>query len=144
MTAPPDLTQRSLYTYWCKERLRFSDTDMVGHVNNVAFAAIIESGRVEFARSFLFDARPPELLVVARRIEIDYRAELNWPATLDVGSCLLRIGRTSYAIATAVFNGELCAATAITTLVMIDRAQRRPAPIPDMLRAHMEAKLVQG
>ena len=35
----PDLTSRATYAYWYQEKLRFSDTDMIGHVNNVAFAA---------------------------------------------------------------------------------------------------------
>ena len=48
-----DLTNRASFAYWHREKLRFSDTDMIGHVNNVAFAALFESGRVAFTRAGL-------------------------------------------------------------------------------------------
>jgi hypothetical protein len=86
MSDDPDLTDRGAYQFWSREKLRFSDTDMIGHVNNVAFAALIESGRVGFTRSGVIDGLPRGLLVVMRRIELDYRAELHWPADIDVGS----------------------------------------------------------
>ena len=136
-----DLTDRSIYQHWYQEKLRFSDTDMIGHVNNVAFAALIESGRVNFTRSGVIENMPRDVLVVMRRIELDYRAELHWPAEIDLGSRLLRIGRSSFQIGNGVFHGTLCAATSITTLVVIDRKARRAAPIPDAVRAGMERYL---
>jgi acyl-CoA thioester hydrolase len=134
VTDGPDLADRGTYGYWYQEKLRFCDTDMIGHVNNVAFAALIESGRVNFTRSGPLPALPDHLLIVMRRIELDYRAELYWPAAIDIGSKLLRIGRTSLAIGNGVFKGDLCAATSVTTLVIIDRIARRPAAIPDDVR----------
>ncbi len=141
MSDGTDLTDRSIYQHWYQEKLRFSDTDMIGHVNNVAFAALIESGRVNFTRSGVIENMPRDVLVVMRRIELDYRAELHWPAEIDLGSRLLRIGRSSFQIGNGVFHGTLCAATSITTLVVIDRKARRAAPIPDGVRAGMERYL---
>jgi len=141
MSDDPDLTDRGAYQFWSREKLRFSDTDMIGHVNNVAFAALIESGRVGFTRSGVIDGLPRGLLVVMRRIELDYRAELHWPADIDVGSRLWRIGGTSFAIANGVFHDALCAATSITTLVVIDRVTRRPVLIPDDVRARLNKAL---
>ncbi len=138
MTDAPDLTDRASFDFWYQEKLRFSDTDMIGHVNNVAFAALIESGRVAFTHSGVIQGMPHDRLVVMRRIELDYRAELHWPAEIDLGSRLLHIGRTSLAIGTGVFHGDLCAATAVTTLVMIDRQTRRPSPIPSAVRLIMQ------
>ena len=136
-----DLTDRELFQHWYQEKLRFSDTDMIGHVNNVAFAALFESGRVNFTRSGVIENMPDSVLVVMRRLELDYRAELHWPAEVAIGSRLLRIGRSSFAIGNGLFHGDSCAATAVTTLVVIDRQTRRSAPIPDLVRAGMEAHL---
>ena len=141
MTAEPDLTDRATFQYWYQEKLRFSDTDMIGHINNVAFAAVIESGRVNYTRSGVIQNLPDDVLVVMRRIELDYRAELHWPAEVDVGSVLLRIGRTSITIGNAVFDGGLCAATAVTTLVVIGRDSRKPVPIAEAVRVGMQAFL---
>jgi acyl-CoA thioester hydrolase len=137
VTELPDLTNRDTYQYWYQEKLRFSDTDMIGHVNNVAFAALIESGRVNFTRSGVITNMPDDLLVVMRRIELDYRAELHWPAEIDLGSRLLRIGTSSFQIGNGVFHDTLCAATSVTTLVVINRHTRKSAPIPDQVRGGM-------
>jgi acyl-CoA thioester hydrolase len=139
--SPIDMTLRENYAYWHVEKIRFSDTDMIGHVNNVAFAAFIESGRVAFTHSGAIAGMPSGLLIVMARIELDYRAELHWPGNIDVGSRLLRIGRSSFAIANGVFNGQICAATSVTTLVVIDRVTRKSAPIPDAVRASMATHL---
>lgn len=138
MSDATDLTDRAMFDYWYQEKLRFSDTDMIGHVNNVAFAALFESGRVNYTRSGVIQNMPDSMLVVMRRLELDYRAELHWPAEVDIGSRLLRIGRSSFAIGNGLFNGDSCAATAVTTLVVIDRHTRRAAPIPDVVRAGMQ------
>jgi acyl-CoA thioester hydrolase len=138
---PIDMTVRSSYAYWHTEKIRFSDTDMIGHVNNVAFAAFIESGRVAFTHSGVIAGMPRELLLVMARIELDYRAELHWPADIDVGSRLLRIGRSSLAIGNGVFKAQTCAATSVTTLVVIDRVTRKSTPIPQAMRASLSAHL---
>jgi acyl-CoA thioester hydrolase len=143
LTDDIDLTDRDTFQSWYREKLRFSDTDMIGHVNNVAFAALIESGRVNFTHNGVITGMPPGLLVVMRHISLDYRAELHWPADIDVGSRLLRIGSSSFAIGNGVFDGDLCAATSVTTLVVIDRETRRPAAIPDAVRAGLEAYLLE-
>lgn len=141
MSGEIDLTDRASFQYWYEEKLRFSDTDMIGHINNVAFAALIESGRVHFTRSGVIENMPRDVLVVMRRIELDYRAELHWPGNVDVGSRLLRLGQSSFQIGTGVFSQQMCAATSVTTLVVIGRESRRSVPIPDVVRAGMEGYL---
>ena len=134
MTAQTDLTRRGDYAYFETEKIRFSDTDMIGHVNNVAFAALLESGRTAFAHAYLFPHVPPQFVVVMARIEIDYRRELHWPGTVDVASRLVSIGRSSYLVGQGLFRGETCITTGLTTLVMIDRQTRKSAPLPESYR----------
>jgi len=141
---PAGMMSRDAYSFWHAEKIRFSDTDMIGHVNNVAFAAFIESGRVAFVHSGVIRGMPAGLLLVMARIEIDYRAELHWPGDIDIGSRLLRIGTTSFAVGSGVFRGTLCAATAVTTLVVIDRATRQSTAIPEAVRAQMQTYLDVG
>jgi len=138
MSDAVDLTNKASFPFWYEEKLRFSDIDMLGHVNNVAYAALIESGRIAFFREGLGAPLPPGALTVMVRIEIDYRAELHYPATVHIGSTLMRIGRTSLVIGSSVFRGDLCAATSVTTLVLIDSKTRRPVAIPDEARAVLE------
>jgi len=144
MSAAIDLTDRSAFQHWYREKLRFSDTDLIGHVNNVAFAALIEGGRINFTRSGPFADLPRDVLVVMRRIELDYRAELHWPADIDIGSRLLRIGGSSVTIGNGVFHNDRCAATSVTVLVMIDRQTRKPVQIPEAMRRTMAGYIAPG
>jgi acyl-CoA thioester hydrolase len=136
-----DLTTRAAYSYFETEKIRFSDTDMIGHVNNVAFAALLESGRTAFAHAQLFPHMPAAFVVVMARIEIDYRRELHWPGTVDVASRLVSVGRSSYAIGQGIFRGDTCITTGLTTLVMIDRQSRKSTPLPDDYRAVLQGLL---
>jgi acyl-CoA thioester hydrolase len=136
-----DLTQRAAYTYFEVEKIRFSDTDMIGHVNNVAFAALLESGRTAFAHELLFPHVPRGVLVVMARVEIDYRRELHWPAAVDIGSRVVAIGRTSYVIGQGIFLQDKCVVTGRTTLVMIDRESRKPVPLPEIYRGVVQSLL---
>ena len=134
----PDLTDAGTYDHWVIEQVRFSDTDLVGHVNNVAIAAYVESGRVAYAGSLLAAAEQRTGLTL-RRVEIDYRSELHYPARLDVGSCLLAIGRTSLTVGTGVFTDGRCAATARAVLVAV--GPDGPVPLTDDIRRVLEPRL---
>jgi acyl-CoA thioester hydrolase len=77
------------------------------------------------------------------RVEIDYRRELHWPSVVDIGTRLISVGRSSYAMGQGIFRGDLCVTTGRTTLVMIDRSTRRPAELPASYRAVLEGLLAE-
>jgi acyl-CoA thioester hydrolase len=135
MDETPGLTNRATYRFWHKENLRFSDTDMIGHVNNVAFAALLESGRTAYTHGGDFPRFPAAGQVVMARVEIDYRMELHWPNTVDIGTRLLRVGNSSFVLGQGIFRGEDCVTTGRTVLVLIDKATRRSLPLPEDYRA---------
>lgn len=134
----PDLTDAAAYDHWVDERVRFSDTDLVGHVNNVAIAAFVESGRVAFAGGLLAAVGGGYGLTL-RRVEIDYLRELHYPASLQVGSRLLAVGRTSLTVGSGVFDGDRCVATGRGVLVAV--ADNGPVPLGDEARRHLHGHL---
>jgi len=144
MTREFNLTERVTFSYFETEKIRFSDTDMVGHVNNVAFAALLESGRTAFGHAHLMPHQPATAAVVMARVEIDYRRELHWPAAVDIGTRVVGIGRSSYAMGQGIFVGERCIATGRTTLVMIDRETRHAMAMPNSYRVVLETLMGVG
>jgi acyl-CoA thioester hydrolase len=144
MTKNTSIAQRHSYVYAKTETLRVSDTDLIGHINNVAFVALCETGR----SYFLFDSGIAQLMggahLVVARIEIDYRRELHWPASVDVTTAVEHIGRTSFTLANAIFDGDLCAATARTVLVMIGKEERRPLALHADFRALLETHMLSS
>lgn len=141
MTPGPDLARRGTYGFFYRENLRFSDTDMVGHINNVAFAALLESGRSMYTHRADYPPQEHRVQIVMARVEIDYRMEVHWPGQVDVGTRALSLGRTSYVLGQGIFRGEECVTLGRTVLVCIDRQTRRPMPVPDSLRAWLEREI---
>jgi len=134
--ASPDPTRRATYRIWGTETVRFSDTDAIGHVNNTSFAAYLETGRTTFGRAcgLPIGSQQSGQHFVLARVEIDYRVEVHWPSVLDLGSALVRLGRSSMTLIQGIFIGDLCVATGREVTVMVDRATGRPVPLPEPLR----------
>lgn len=136
------LTQRSTFAHWACEHVRFSDTDMLGHVNNGALTTYCETGRTQCVLRYLMQDGIEGKVFVMARLEIDFRQELHWPAQVDIGTGILTIGRSSFQVGQGLFVADACVASAISTLVVIDSAARRPLPIDDALRARMSELLI--
>lgn len=139
----PPATERAAYPIWTSDTLRYGDTDRQGHVNNAVFATFCESGRVSFLYDEKLDLRGPGANFVIVRLELDFRAELFYPGTVDIGTRVLSVGRSSFRLGQGVFKGELCAATAECIMVLVDDATRRSKPLTPQLRAWLEARAVR-
>jgi acyl-CoA thioester hydrolase len=120
------------------DKLRYGDTDRQGHVNNAVFATFMETGRVEL----IYNAQDPLLdegySFVLAKLDIDYVAEILWPGTVEIGTRVTRVGRSSVAMQQAVFQaGRLCA-SAETVVVQFDQATRKSHAFSDQQRAKLE------
>jgi acyl-CoA thioester hydrolase len=133
-TKSPELADRRVFPAWQQERIRFGDTDALGHVNNAVFVTLSETGRVHFLRDPAMPAAEPQALWVIARIVLDFRAELHWPEVVEIGTGVLRVGRSSVTLGQGMFRGTDCVATAENVLVLIDAETRRPVTLPEPLR----------
>ena len=125
------------------ENVRFADLDRPGHVNNAVYPTYFETGRV--ARiyhpelGFQVDGRT----TVLARIEIDFLKELHWPGTIEIGTGIAEIRRSSYVFSQAIFSEGDCAARARSTMVLIDRATRKAQPLPPDLIERLNRVLLK-
>jgi len=131
----PQLKQRAAYGHWIHEHVRWSDTDMAGHANNLAFAAFAETGRAILLRRFMAPDADPRALLVLAEFRIKYLSEAYWPSDVDVGTGVSTIGTRSCRMVQGLFIGEQCIAVAESVLVMIDETTRRSADIPPAVRS---------
>jgi acyl-CoA thioester hydrolase len=126
MTEP---TIQASYAIWASETIRYGDLDRQGHVNNAVFATLLESGRVAFLCN---DERPitePGTQFVIARLVLDFKAELFWPGTAEIGTRVAKIGRSSVTLEQAIFQNGVCAAVADTVIVSMDQKTRRSSPL---------------
>jgi acyl-CoA thioester hydrolase len=118
--------------------IRFGDLDPQSHVNNAVFSTYFETGRVILLRDPKYGLTVPGATFVLARVEIDFRKELRWPGTIEIGTAIAEIGRRSFTYAQAIFHEGTCAATGRTTMVLIDQSTRRPRALPDDVVARMK------
>lgn len=115
--APPTLDAFPLRS---QDKLRYADTDRQGHVNNAVFATFLETGRVEV----LYDPERPladdGASFVIARLALDFRAEITWPGTVDIGTRVGRVGRSSITLDQGLFQDGRLVATAETVIVHVD------------------------
>ena len=125
-------------THVTTHRLRFNDTDKLGHVNNAVFAVMLEQGRSELmveaglpiGTPTANDATPgPDQAVVIVRMELDFLAEMTWPGDVRIETEVARLGNRSFQMRQRLIFGQTLAGQALTVLVVMDRAARRAVPI---------------
>jgi len=139
--ALPPSTGRASYKIWTYDKLRYNDTDRQGHVNNAVFATFFETGRVAFLYDDKLNLTATGCNFVVARLAIDFRAELYIPGTVDIGTRVLSIGRSSFVVGQGVFKEECCVATAKSVGVQMNDETRRSQPlIPEMI-AWLEERL---
>ena len=115
------------------EKVRYSDTDRQGHVNNVAFMGFLEAGRVAMLFEQGTELRPAGGEFVLARTTVDFLAELKWPGEITVASRIEHIGRSSMRIRQALFQNEHPAAVAESVMVMIDQESGQSMALPSVV-----------
>ena len=134
MTPLLKLTDFPARTY---DKLRYGDTDRQDHVNNAVFTTLFETGRLTLMEANRRLLEPGFTFVVAR-LCADYRAEIFWPGTVEIGTGVKSVGNSSITFIQALFQGEKCVATAESVVVQVDAKEHRPAPIGEKMRGLLE------
>lgn len=122
-------------------KIRYSDADRQGHVNNAVFVTLMEFGRAEA----LLDPEAPVIeggvSFVVARLELDYRAEMHWPGEVLIGTRVLSIGRSSFRLEHALYQDGACTALGVVVCVLMDNTTRRSTPLPTSTVAWLESKM---
>jgi acyl-CoA thioester hydrolase len=118
--------------------MRWSDMDAYGHVNNTAYLAYLEQARV----SMFFDRYDSSFAggTVVKHHEITYlRPVVYHPEPLRLELWVDQVRAASFRVLYDVFDGDMLAAKASTTLVTFDFATDRPRRITHDERAVLAA-----
>lgn len=140
-----DLTSRATFPVWTADTVRYSDLDPNAHVNNGAINAFFEDGRVRFRQSRLGD---PAVYVLSGfvlvRFAVEYHAPLKFPADVDIGTVVTRIGNTSYTLGQGLFHAERTIATAEVVTVRVDTKTGKPVALGSELEACLRSAVEPG
>ncbi len=130
--------------YVTTQRLRFCDTDAVGHVNNAVYAVMCEAGRAELAlRCGLLTPEQGRVVVIAR-LELDFLREMAWPGEIRIETEVARIGNKSFDLRQRLWQEATLVARAHSVLAVLDGRSRRAVPIAEEWRAALAPYAVAG
>jgi len=135
-----DLTNRHVYKTWTQDMVRYRDLDPNGHVNNGAINQYFEDGRVYLREERMADLGGNILRGFSiKKFTATYHGALSYPATIDVGSVVSRIGNSSFVLGQGVFDNKRCIATAEVISVFFDYKTGNSKPLPNAVRKALES-----
>jgi acyl-CoA thioester hydrolase len=126
--------RRPPFKFSATTRVWFSDTDAQGIVYYGRYMPYFDHARTEYHRHL--DGRVAEGEFVMRASNVEYHAPARFDDLIETFVRVTRIGRTSttYECAAYRLEDDVLMVTAAQTLVLVDREQRKPLPIPDDYR----------
>jgi acyl-CoA thioester hydrolase len=124
------LSDRENYSIWNIDRLRSTDIDYQGHVNNTIFPVFFTSGRHDFLQVRLRPHVAPDDMYALVKITIEYLKEMRHPGDVEIGTRVRAVSRSSFSLGQALFNNNQCVAVAESIVVLLDPVTRRAKPWP--------------
>jgi len=129
------------FKFSARTRVGFSDTDAQGVVYYGRYNPYFDLARVEYLRNLGLLHRPWGGEFVMRASVVEYHAPAMFDDEIEVEVRVTKLGNTSVTLEFAAHRvrDEVLLVTSTQTLVFVDRAERRPCPIPDEFRAAVGA-----
>ncbi len=127
---------------WCDPvQVRFSDIDVLGHVNNVRYLDYVQESTVDLMLDCFREAAvDAHMELVVARTEIDYLGQMNLrPEPYDVWARVAEVGTSSVTFEAEIRDGDRVMARCRTVEVSLDE-DRRPRPLVAEHRAVFERR----
>lgn len=136
--ADPASERREDYPHFLTITTRWMDNDLYGHINNVVYYSFFDTVINEYLiRAGGLDIHSGEAIGLAVETMCRFHRPLTYPEGVDAGLRVGKLGNTSVRYEVGLFRAgdALPAATGHFVHVFVDRATRRPQPIPAAIRA---------
>jgi acyl-CoA thioester hydrolase len=143
---------RDAYVYWEQQTTRWADIDVYGHMNNARYFELIDTvvnNHLEKATGV--DIRTLPAIGVVAEVGCRYFAEVGYPAPVDLGVVVDKLGTSSIVYRIGLFQGDgdagaLARAEGRFVHVYVDNTDpaRPVVPIPDLVRAAVEPLSMVG
>ena len=122
-------------------RIDWSDLDLLGHVNNIAFSRFFQAARVEYCGHIGMNVYPGMKtgpILAASRVQ--FTAQLFFPGNVRILTRIRKAGGTSIVLEHALFDdrGAMCA-FAEDVVVRYDFAAKTKIPLGDEVRGKIAA-----
>jgi acyl-CoA thioester hydrolase len=145
--APPT---RADYVVWRQATTRWDDDDVYGHMNNATYYELLDTAvNAHLIEATGADIRRMEAIGVVAETSCRYFREIGFPAPVDIGLVVDKVGTSSVVYRIGLFQGEseTAAAEGRFVHVYVDNTggpgHRPVRPLPSQIRAAVEPLLRQ-
>ena len=118
--------------------VQWGDMDAFGHVNNTVPPRWFESARIAYIeRVGLAEMMSGEGVgPILAALHCDYRKQVEYPDTVQIGARVGKVGRSSFSIQHAAVSeaGQWICVEGESTIVVFDCQAQRPVRVPEAIR----------
>ncbi len=143
----PTADTRSAYRHFQPITTRWMDNDVYGHVNNVIYYSYFDTVvNTYLIRQGVLDIEAGDTIGLVIETQCSYFAALSFPDTVVAGLRVARLGNSSVRYEVGLFRNDddVAAAQGHFVHVYVDRATRRPVPLPPALRNALQALVCES
>ena len=120
------------------DSVHWGETDMFGHINNVAYFRYIESARVKYMAEVLSVDFGPDSSDTCLLLDLQCRfiSQLHFPSDIEIGVRTERMGSKSFDLYSELFRKGEDSPFAVSTAVLVwyDFTVQKTKPIPPEIR----------
>ncbi len=143
----PQPQARDTFAHFETIATRWMDNDVYGHLNNVVHYSLFDTAvnRMLIGAGAL-DIHAGAVIGLVVHTQCHYFDSLAFPQIVHAGIRVEQLGRSSVCYGIGLFGDDAprCAALGQFTHVYVDRATRRPVPLPEALRRVLEPLVVNA
>ena len=111
-------------------QIRWSDLDILGHVNNARMLTLVEQARIDWLNT-MRDREAIAAPKLVARVELNYRTPVLYGTELQIQLGIGRVGGSSFTITCRGIQDDAVVFDGLNVLVVLDPATQRPTRIPD-------------
>jgi len=127
-------------------KVRFSETDALGHISNISYFIYLEEARIEFFKALGFDMDIAKWKVIMASAKCDFISQGFFNQQLKVISAVSKIGNSSFSIIHRIEDantGQLIA-KGDASAVHFNFETQKSESLPDDIRSLLEKHLEEG
>lgn len=123
-------------------QLRWSDQDLLAHVNNATIMTLVEEARIRALYQLQEQTQwDGPLDMVLRTAHTEFLRPVMYEPSVTVNVWVSKLGNTSYVLQHELIQHDKICVTVEAVVVVFDVEKQTPMPIPDPIRAAFETVL---
>ena len=121
---------------------RFSETDVLGHINNTVLPVWFEAARVPIFKFFTPNLDPHQWRLIVAKIEVTFQGELFYGQEVEIKTMIEKIGGSSFVILQQAWQHGQCCAEGKTVMVRYDFSQKSAQALNEQERQALSEHLI--